>query len=417
MLQDIRERPSCANCFGYTIVVTTFCLFLLRDSFQSAIRFFLNLVSLDYAWYLVDVATLLVILIFCINQLWIKKNLLGFLIFFSFLFSICISVFFTNDSFTSLFASVKMFAPIFVGYSLFNGSVLKQKFVQRFLLTIFLCSSFGLILNSSIDYPWNDFILQGFGNERSANKLWWSSGKVRYGGLAGESTVAAFSAIFCYILISTQRGFWFNLTSWILLFFAIKAADSKTALGILLLFVLIYLIRSTIQSDTARLNFSRLFAFLSFASLLIPPILIIFLNGYKIGEAIPFLSSLQDRIESTWQVPFQVVDSLFPAGIVTGCGIGCFTYPMDLTRFSAYAVPLDNYFLASYLMLGVPYLVILAMQAFAIHRNVDETKLILLGFLNIYGITVQMYGMSMALVLMGYALSETFNYYQKSSVF
>jgi hypothetical protein len=88
--------------------------------------------------------------------------------------------------------------------------------------------------------------------------------------------------------------------------------------------------------------------------------------------------------------------------------MGCFSYPMSYTSMSIYDVPVDNFYLSTYLMMGYPWIVFVLLIVLAVGRMSNAAKLIVLILFNIYSVTIQCYGPSFATLMFGYAISDMF---------
>jgi len=132
----------------------------------------------------------------------------------------------------------------------------------------------------------------------------------------------------------------------------------------------------------------------------------IFLSGSNLGGA---LFSLQDRINNSWQLPFVYMSELMPLGFLTGCGLGCFNYPQQLfSNKVSYYVPVDNFYIGTYLMFGPIFVAFMVCVFFAIMRTKDIYKLSVTIAMNLFTITVLAYGPASGLLIMGFAFSEVF---------
>src|SRR5205807_7305222 len=99
--------------------------------------------------------------------------------------------------------------------------------------------------------------------------------------------------------------------------------------------------------------------------------------------------SILDRINNSWQLPFVYLSQLMPIGLITGCGIGCFNYPQRLfSSLASYWVPVDNFYIGTYLMFVVPFAVFMLLVFRATMSVTDLYKLSLVFVVNIFTITV-----------------------------
>lgn len=406
----IAKRNAVKPDYLYGFLVVTFLLFAIRDGLTGSIRYFFTIFHIDMLWFVPDFLALISFGIFFYQQFFVKRNIFGIYLVIIFIFSLFVSVLFMNKTFFSFFSSIKMFVPMFVGFCFYDRSITEWRSVRIILAVVFIASAIGLILNPYIEYPWLGQTINSFGLERQATKLWWQEGGVRYGGLAGDSTMAAYMTIFTYFLISFRMSLILNIICWPLVIWAVLVSTSKTALGLFGVYIIVYLIAYFMNDRDRIIRFFRLNARLSYIAILVPPFLMIALRGYDLGSISSSLFSLSDRINNTWPLPFFVISDIFPVGLLVGCGIGCYVYPMEYTDLAYLMSPVDNFYISTYIQMGVPYLIFVLIQFFCIKFSKDPIKLVLILLLNIYTTTIQCYGPSYATLLLGYAFSEMFAY-------
>ncbi|TCM57774.1 hypothetical protein C8J36_102577 [Rhizobium sp. PP-F2F-G48] len=393
--------------FIFKYSVFTFVLFCLRDGFTGSVRYYFQMLGISFVWFLPDVLAFGSVLIFSYFQIFKERNPVGIFFVAAFCLALFTSVIFMNDSAFTLFSSIKMFIPMFVGFCFYERRITDIKWAQYLFLFVFFASAIGVILNPYVEYPWYGQVLVNFGVEREATKMWWVDGVPRYGGFAGDSTMAAFMTLFTYLLISPYRGIIFNVLCWPIVIIALYLTNSKTAIGIAGIYAILYTAMNFVPY-ASRVPLVKTFTLLSFICLIVPPILMIALGGVDLGAIDPKLESMADRINNTWNGPFIWISELFPVGMFTGCGIGCYSYPMSYTDMAKYNLPLDNFYMTTFLMMGYPFLLFVAFLFSRVPFMRDPIKLSILMLWNIYSVTVQGYGPSYATLLYGYAISEVF---------
>ena len=392
----------------YAFLVVTFLLFATRDGLTGVVRYFLSLVHLDVLWFIPDFMAFAAVAIFVYQQFLEKKNLIGVMFVLSFIFSLGMSVYFMRGDALAFMSTLKSFTPMFVGFCFYNRSVTEWRWVRWILLLLVAISAFGLILNKFVEFPWVGQTVTAFGVEKQATKLWWQQGEVRYGGFAGDSTMAAYMVLFVYALVAPYLSILVNVLAWPILAWAIYISTSKTALGILFIYVLMYITCKLLGNRERVMAFLRMNARWSFLALLVPPVLMIAFSGVNLEDLSPTLLSMADRINNTWQQPFETLADIFPIALVLGCGIGCYAYPMQYTPMAEYHVPLDNFYMTTFVMMGFPFLVFVLLQIYCLRFSKDPIKLSLMPLFNIYSITIQCYGPSYATLMFGYIFSEMF---------
>ena len=392
----------------YLFMVIAFLLFATRDGLTGAVRYFLSLVHLDMLWFVPDLMAFALVVVFAYQQIFVKRNPIGIMFVFAFIFSLGVSVYFMKSDVLAFVSTIKSFTPMFIGFCFYNRSITERRWVRWFLMVLLAASIVGLILNRFVEYPWAGQTITAFGVEKQASKLWWQGGEVRYGGFAGDSTMAAYMVVFIYALLSPYMSLAVNVALWPFMGWAIQTSTSKTALGIFVIYVMMFIFARLLKYPERIKTFLRRTALWSFLALLLPPVLMLALSGVSLEDLSPTLMSMADRINNTWQQPFETVAELFPVGLVLGCGIGCFAYPMQYTPMADYHVPLDNFYMTTFIMMGFPFLVTVLYQIYSVRYIKDPVRLSLITLFNLYSITVQCYGPSFATLMYGYIFSEMF---------
>lgn len=400
------EQAESIGDLPFKLVVTVICLFAFRDMTTSSIRYYLSLARLSPAWFIPDLLSLGIFFYFAWHFAWIQRSPFAILLTCSAVVSTVIGMLFMQSTAFALISSIKLFLPFFAGAILAGRSLTELRSVRWLLTATFLMSIVGLLLSPYVDYPWLGQTLNNFGADKQVGKIWWANGEVRYGGLAGESTMAAYMCVIPFIVLHRRFSLWQNLALWIPLYIAVDISTSKTAMLTLIAFCAIYLV--TIIRPRRELAFTKSIAKLSYLTIPLPFILMILMGGIDLTQISPTLFSMQDRISRTWVFPFIWLSENHPLMLLSGCGLGCFTYPMEYTGLAELMVPVDNFYVATYVMMGLPFLIFVIGTFVGVTRSVSVEKLILLTVLNLYAVTVQCYGPSTATLFLGYAFSDTF---------
>ncbi len=384
------------------------CMFAIRDALTGMLRYLLQLAHLSPLWFVPDLLAMIAFAYFVWHYAIQKRSAFAIVATLSTISAAAVSIIFMSWTPAMFASSVKSFMPIFVGFICCGRSVVRLPSVRVCLAIMSAVSIIGLIFAPHIDYPWVGADIDSFNGLRNISRVWWIDGKVRYGGFAGDSTMAAFMVLFPYMMVYRWVPKWMNLLILPLMLWAIQISTNRTALLTLVMFTLHLVVVDVLIPAKNRLDVDRLLAKLSFLTVLVPFILVFTLAGMDLKEVSSSLMSLQDRIDNSWQLPFTYLQQIFPAGLLIGCGLGCFAYPMKFSDMAQYNVPVDNFYMTTYLMLGIPFLVIVAGVFVSCFKTMDRTKLLLLMMLNVYAITVQCYGPAFATLMMGYAFSDAF---------
>jgi hypothetical protein len=161
--------------------------------------------------------------------------------------------------------------------------------------------------------------------------------------------------------------------------------------------------------EREKLPMLRRMSLLSFLSILVPFLLIAFFAGNGLTSISKGLFSLQDRVNNSWQLPFVYMSDLMPIGFIFGCGLGCFNYPQLLfSNKLSYYVPVDNFYLGTYLMFGPIFLLFVVIAFVSVARSKDVYKLSATFAMNLFTITVLAYGPASGLIMIAVAFSDVF---------
>lgn len=383
-------------------------LYAIRDTLTGSIRYYMDMFGLSTLWFVPDVFAFVVFGYFCYTAIIQNRSLLAAMLIVNFFAAAVIGAIYMNQSSLAFVTGIKAVIPLFVGMAFIDRSITEKRYCRIILFTMMAMSAIGLIFAPHSNYPWVGANISNFGFEKTVGKLWWAGGVVRYGGFAGDSTMAAFMVIFPYFLLYNHLPRWANVALWPVLFYALDISTSKTASGVLAAFVAYYVAIHILIPAHRRLGLQQGVAVSSYLLVLFPILMIFVLGGANIDANYPDLFSLQDRIDNSWQKPFEYLSQTYPAGLLTGCGLGCFSYPMTYTEMAGYAVPVDNFYITTYLFLGIPFAILVIAQAFAVKNLRDPNKLALVAMLNIYTVTVACYGPSFATIIAGYVFSGLF---------
>ncbi|MGY4330346.1 hypothetical protein ACVWWG_004763 [Bradyrhizobium sp. LB7.2] len=274
----------------------------------------------------------------------------------------------------------------------------------------FYLSVIGVLLTKFYVMPWVGYKYESFGAVREAGRLWWAYGgdDQRLMGFAADNTMAAFFILVSFAITSIRKS-----TMWCLLYgslavYVIRLTTSKTTMIVLVLY-LVLLVIVRMLPEKSRFPAIRAIALWSFAAILVPFFMIVVASG---TAAVPHstMFSIIDRINNSWQLPFVYMSQLMPIGLVTGCGAGCFNYPQKLfSPLAAYWVPVDNFYIGTYLMFGLPFVAFMVMVFRANFGATDVYKLTLIFVVNLFTITVLNYGPASGLLIIALSFSEVFS--------
>ena len=410
-VETIREQEAVT----FPIEAIALCLYFGRDAFAGAFRYYATIMHLGALWFIPDLVAFLCMATFAYRYAIKQSNPFAIFTLLYLLFSLYVGYVFLNDYRGGL-SALKMIAPVFVGFCFCSREVKDCKFLLSVVHCLFYISIIGLVWSSRVQFPWVGFEYETFGASRTAARLWWANGDTRLQGFAADSTMAAYFVLMGYVMTSPRRGliwcvFWMPVA-----FYAINnLATSKTAAGTLVLYFLAMMLVRLFH-ERYRFNVLRTMSLLSFVCIFIPVVLMVVFAGTNLASVSRSLFSLQDRIDNSWQLPFVYMAKLMPTGFITGCGLGCFNYPQQLFSDKIfYWVPVDNFYIGTYLMFGPIFIVFMVFVVLAVARTKDIYKLTLVFVMNIYTITILSYGPATGLLIIGLAFSEVFRRPQRQS--
>jgi hypothetical protein len=383
-------------------------LYFYRDAFAGALRYYLSIAKLDVLWFLPDIFALMCILVFAQRYIITGKSLIAVLTLLYVVFALYVGYTFLGY-FSGMASSLKMIAPVFVGFCFCGREFGQYKRLLSLIHPIFYITIIGIFLSSRMQFPWVGFAYETLGATRQATRLWWTASEARLAGFAADSTMAAFFVLITFVLTSVRKNLLWSVFWGAVGLYAIKLTTSKTSLGVMLIYV-VCMIFVRLLPEREKFPMLRRMAGLSFATILIPVVLIVFFSGDGLTSISRGFFSLQDRINNSWQLPFVYMTDLMPVGFVTGCGLGCFNYPQQLfSNKLSYYVPVDNFYIGTYLMFGPIFVVFLIFVIAAVMKTRDIYKLSGMIAMNLFTVTVLAYGPASGLIMIGVGFSEVFS--------
>ena len=382
-------------------------LYFYRDAFAGALRYYFAIVKLDALWFLPDIVALFCILTFVQRYIVAGRNVVAILTLLYLAFSLYVGYIFLGYA-SGTASAFKMIAPVFVGFCFCGRDFSQYKRLLFSIHVIFYITIIGVILSAHVKLPWVGFAYESFGATRQATRLWWTNGGERLAGFAADSTMAAFFVFITFALTSVRRSlpwclFWAPIGM-----YAINLTTNKTSMGVMFIYT-VCMVVIRLLPERERFPMLRRMAAFSFLSIFVPIVLMIAFTGSKLGSVSRSLFSLQDRIDNSWQLPFVYMSELMPLGFLTGCGLGCFNYPQQVfSNKVSYYVPVDNFYIGTYLMFGPIFVVFMIFAIIAVLRTKDIYKLSATVAMNLFTITVLAYGPASGLLMIGAAFSEVF---------
>ncbi|RXG95115.1 hypothetical protein [Bradyrhizobium vignae] len=384
-------------------------VYLVRDAFGGVIRYYTSIYHMDPLWYLPDAVALLCLVQFFVHCILRNRSTLALLVFVQIMLSLVLG-YFMLGTMNAAISSFKMMLPVFVGFCFCDSSLGSYRKLLSVIAVTFYLSVIGVFLTKFYAMPWVGYKYESFGAVREAGRLWWAYGgdDQRLMGFAADNTMAAFFILVSFAITSIRKSTSWCIGAGSIAIYVVWLTTSKTTF-IVLSFYLLLLLLVRMLPERSRFLAVRGIALWSFAAILIPLFMILLASG---TPAVPHstLYSILDRINNSWQLPFVYMTQLMPIGLVTGCGAGCFNYPQQLfSPLASFWVPVDNFYIGTYLMFGLPFVAFMVMVFRATFGATDVYKLTLLFVVNLFTITVLNYGPASGLLIIALSFSEVFS--------
>ncbi|MDP4021787.1 hypothetical protein Q8W71_04040 [Methylobacterium sp. NEAU 140] len=386
-----------------------FCYFT-RDLTAGALRYYLTIFGLGPLWFIPDILAAACLAAFIGRHVIREGSAVALLTVLYTAFSLGIGLIVLGNV-AAMASAFKMILPVFVGFCFCDRALGDYRRLLASIHAMFYVATFGVILSSLQEMPWVGFKYEAFGAVREAGRLWWAGDEgVRLSGLAADSTMAGFFVLITFGLAAPRRSTLWCLAAAPLAIYALVLTTSKTSLAVLVVYLAALLVVRALPRE-ARFPVLRRLGLGSFLAIFIPAILVIVCSGIDLEGINPILFSMQDRINNSWQLPFVYMLRMAPTGYLIGCGLGCFNYPQELfaPKLANYNVPVDNFYLGTYLMFGVPSLIFVACAVRSLARSRDGYRYTLAFLLNLFTITVLSYGPASALLALGVVFSDVFS--------
>ncbi|MDA9435752.1 hypothetical protein XH88_28960 [Bradyrhizobium sp. CCBAU 51627] len=392
---------------SFSLEAVALSTYFLRDDFSAALRYYFSIYHLTPLWFVPDAFGLVCLGLFIYRCIIRNRSIIAVLVLLQIFLSLGIGYLFLGNT-TALASSFKMMLPVFIGFCFCDAETGSYKKLLVLMAILFYVSIFGVILSAHWKAPWVGYNYEAFGIKRQAGRVWWSGAEQRLSGFSEDNTVVSLFILATFVTTSIRKNIWWCLFFGGVALYALKLTTSKTTLGVLVMY-LAALIVVRLLPERLRFPTVRMLAIWSYLAILVPILLILIFGGTSVGSKDLFFS-LIDRINNSWQKPFIYLTQLMPIAYVTGCGVGCFNYPQAaFSNLASYWVSVDNFYLTTYLMFGVPFIIFMFMVIRATLLTTDIYKLSLTFVMNIFSITVADYGPASGLLIMSFIFSEVFS--------
>lgn len=382
--------------------------YLIRDAFGGVMRYYTSIFHVSALWFVPDAIAMLCLGQFIMQCIVRNRSVLAGIVLVQIALSLVLGYIMLGTA-NALFSSFKMMLPVFVGFCFCNSELGSYKKLMSVVAATFYLSVIGVIMTKFFLMPWVGFKYESFGAVREAGRLWWAyADDQRLMGFAADNTMAAFFILISFTLTSIRKSTLWCISFGSIAVYATRLTTSKTTMVVLGIYLILLLIVRMLP-ERSRFGAVRGIALWSFVSILAPFFMILAAAGTAAApHSMAF--SILDRINNSWQLPFVYLSQLMPIGIITGCGAGCFNYPQQLfSPLAAYWVPVDNFYIGTYLMFGLPFVAFMLMVIRSTFAVTDVYKLSLIFVVNLFTITVLNYGPATGLLMIALGFSEVFS--------
>lgn len=382
--------------------------YLIRDTLAAPLRYGLDIAGLGAAWFVVDAIGFAALVAFAWHFALRRQSPMAIYAVLLLAVSLFVAAATIAPEPAFLASALKMILPLYVGWlttgmKLAGTGTRRERIGRGLLVAACLVTIAGIALDVAVDLPWAGMTVDQFGIAKTVGKVWTIQSAERVGGMAGESTAAAAIALFAWLLVHRSLRPALSVALGLAVAAACAAATSRTALVVAIIAVMYVAMESYFLVRLRERAAHRAVALASFAMVIVPLALVALASAVRLDAIAPDLASVQERIESSWRYPFILLADRSPGSLVTGCGLGCMTFPMRYSEWAGLLRPVDNFHIVSLAMFGLGYLPVLAGMVVAAARERDRTRLLLLAALNLYTFALEGWSPSFTLFAIGYA--------------
>ena len=385
----------------FAVALGVYALIFLRDILGGAFRYYVTMLDMPGLWFVPDYAAAG----FVALNLWrrfLGDDLHGVwlqLVFFSFYGFLGYEI---SESWEATVSAFKMVLPLIFGLA--AAQEREDLFRQSKLHWIFLgLSIFGILLSQKTNFPWTNF---AFGTKdilRQAAEARWintDDGMIvnRLSGFAQDNTMAGTTVAAATLILMLRSSVVLRGVLFILSFGVLYLTTSRSSMIALTAGYMTLFFAREQRAWVLRLGFSvAVFIFVSAFSLL--PLLF---DTIVASDVPASLTSLVDRLQSTWTHPWAFMYDTYPWALLTGLGLGPVGYPALFSPYpSRELVIADNFAFTNFLMFGLAGLIWGGRLLLSALRGLPLTSLALGIFLILLGTGIQGYGNSLYGLLFG----------------
>lgn len=344
-------------------------LVVYNEIFGAAIKYFCASMSLLFLSYLpsaISVVTLLAYFFYCCFKIKLQRGvgiIIALLIFYT-IYSVAI-----GTNLTAILAALYYFMFFIIG-CLVPAFGLERQFQKQILIWWSLVT-FGVLLNSFIDFPWTGFNYEVLGQTFQAGKERYAYGTFRMAGFSRSSdTASALMTLFSLLALTTPMHALKKFAIWVISICAIYLTTQKTMLIVAIIAPLFLLItRFRNARGIKNLNLTITKGQLSVAKIVVISLAIVMIalplfSTSKIRSMESYgiftLYSIVDRLSNTWPRAWDLLLHYdIPVPLVLGRGLGGIGAPQHFSEEALYN-PADNFFVYMYVTFGISCFIIFA---------------------------------------------------------
>ncbi|MEP9356972.1 hypothetical protein ABLE93_25955 [Xanthobacter sp. KR7-65] len=337
------------------------------DIFSGALRFALAGWGLEFLIYIVPLSLTGITTSYIVIRAFSSSHYV--LVSAFFIFYILYSIWMGLDVEVCIFAYYTLGAFL-LGFLLAERGELERFF--KLALYLLMVASFGVFLNSLIEFPWIGMSYYIAGIQVDAARQWSTFGISRLAGFSKSSTVVGIQITILVLIVMTMRyAFFIKASVWIVSIYAAILTTSKTSLVIVLVgpvLMFCFQVAKRLNGGILARRYVFTTIFIGLSLVIIPPFATEFFSrssliASNLTEYVEFfrLDSLADRGLDMWPRAFMIVTEhdMRELASVLGAGLGSIGAGSSL-KLSASSNSADNIFVYLNVSFGLFAYLILA---------------------------------------------------------
>ncbi len=342
-------------------------LLLSREVFSGALRYYLDVFSLGFAWFLFDAFFFTLVFVKFSRWIFVYNRIptLAILIMYL-LFAQSVIGYAKYGNVPAIVSGVKALMSLFLlaaGVNKFWESRTWRYSMFAFLII----SAAGVYLNQVMEFSWTGYSFSQLGVERVASREWWIAGERRLAGFGNGngSTALTILAVAIFLLVGTEKKT-VKLFVYAVALVSIYLTTSRTPFYTL---ILVFLLDFWPRRLFMGLTPVKPVVLMVSAVGVLAPILLGIPNLEALGQSISSMNSTEMRMALTWP---GVIDMIAQNGLLQaffGHGFGSIGSPAIYTgQYISPISAVDNYFLYLFFLFGVAGIAFYCLLIFAYLR-------------------------------------------------